>query len=552
MSVQRYKLIFILIFFIQHRTIANDPHAPVYSRPGIRGGGGPSNLAQDTKSRSSIFSPRLEYNEWLPVGRGDPLKNDPTYDYSPPVLERVRYWPENMANKDKSSDILLLGVPSKKSTSRVDQQQHQHQQPWASSGPVRRNYYHHQINQLPTVLMPPPLNNHLQQESNDGYLWNQASTHNPQRYESQAEGFRYRPGPALHSAHSFVNQYSGSKYAEAPMHPINSYQQSQQQQQPHHNHPYTTTIRLVTPNEQSQMKPVLHTILQNEKSYPFTKSSMTNAITEYTTSFFNPQSINAMATTVIHSPQTTEYIQSETSNAIPNVSVNIRTPVATPTAFMLPMTTTTARVPTSSSSTVTPPPSVTTDSLFSHYNSPPRPPKGPLYLIIEGHSKVKTYGLNNNNTLLIPPKMVPVVGSANPVVRHVVNHDEAGDEMEVPHVTIKPTTSTTTARPLSSDEETSAEKSAIDSLLGLLDSSFGGYLLEGDSGGNSIDSAEADKDSKARRNARSIRSRAQQQKQEVIVGGSFMVGEKTRTFDGYRKGIVLDERPTIVENAFEY
>ncbi|XP_046387834.1 mucin-1 [Ischnura elegans] len=49
----------------------------------------------DTRVRRSprgLFSPRLEYDEWTPLGRGDPLKNDPTYDYVPPVLERVHYW----------------------------------------------------------------------------------------------------------------------------------------------------------------------------------------------------------------------------------------------------------------------------------------------------------------------------------------------------------------------------------------------------------------------------------------------------------------------------
>lgn len=176
----------------------------------------------DNKNRP-LFSPRMEYNEWLPVGRGDPLKNDPTYDYSPPVLDRVRYWSENLANKDKGNDILLLGVPSKKASNQqkaiVEQQQPQ-QVPWGSnSGPMRRNYYHHQINQLPTVLMPPPLNNHLQPDGGDGYLWTQASTHQAQRYEGlpQGEGFRYRPQPGPvpqqqhqpqpHPGHSF--QYQG-------------------------------------------------------------------------------------------------------------------------------------------------------------------------------------------------------------------------------------------------------------------------------------------------------------------------------------------------------
>ncbi|XP_071454542.1 proteoglycan 4 [Hetaerina americana] len=53
------------------------------------------NSPTETRERRSprgLFSPRLEYDEWTPLGRGDPLKNDPTYDYVPPVLERVHYW----------------------------------------------------------------------------------------------------------------------------------------------------------------------------------------------------------------------------------------------------------------------------------------------------------------------------------------------------------------------------------------------------------------------------------------------------------------------------
>jgi hypothetical protein len=37
-------------------------------------------------------------------------------------------------------------------------------------------------------------------------------------------------------------------------------------------------------------------------------------------------------------------------------------------------------------------PSLTTDPLFSHYKQPVEPLRGPMYLIIQGHSKVKTYG----------------------------------------------------------------------------------------------------------------------------------------------------------------
>ncbi|KXJ77979.1 hypothetical protein RP20_CCG005956 [Aedes albopictus] len=420
-----------------------------------------TSIAVHNKGRT-LFSPRLEYNEWHPVGRGDPLKNDPTYDYSPPVLERVRYWPENKANKDKTSDILLLGVPSKKSSAKVEHQ-------WANNVPIRRNYYHQQINELPTVLMPPPLNNHLQPE--EQYLWTQATTHQAQRYETPAEGFRYRPGPPAHPSQSFANQYSGQKYNEPPMHHSTPYQQ---QLQAHPSQQYTTTIRLTTPNEFSSKKPILHTILQNEKAFPFTKSSMSGGITEYTANFYNPQNINAMATTIIHPPQTTEYLTSEPSHTIPPVSTDIKAPHVTPAAFVPPMTSTTT------TSTTTPAPVQTTpaDPFLAHLQQ--AQPKAPLYLIIEGHSKVKTYGLNNNDTLMQLPKMVPVVGSDDPIIRHVVNRDETGDVVGIPRITMNPVmTSTMSPEALSSsEEETSEEKSAVNSLLSLLGSSFGDYFSE--------------------------------------------------------------------------
>lgn len=60
----------------------------------------------------AIYSPQLEYTEWIPLGRGDPLKNDPTYDYSPPKIDFVKYWADGTGHKEKSkTDILLLGVP---------------------------------------------------------------------------------------------------------------------------------------------------------------------------------------------------------------------------------------------------------------------------------------------------------------------------------------------------------------------------------------------------------------------------------------------------------
>lgn len=92
---------------------------------------------------------------WQPVGRGDPLK-DPTYDYMPPVLDRVRYWGEGSSNRNKN-DILLLGVPSKKLSSIKQKDKF-------SYGPIKRTYYsppyqhyyssplHHQQQQQPQYV----------------------------------------------------------------------------------------------------------------------------------------------------------------------------------------------------------------------------------------------------------------------------------------------------------------------------------------------------------------------------------------------------------------
>ncbi|TMW49841.1 hypothetical protein DOY81_005081 [Sarcophaga bullata] len=140
---------------------------------------------QDVTVRN--FSPRMDYNnnEWRPVGRGDPLKNDPTFDYSPPTLDRVRYWADPDKDKEKveevsaalvdaklkkanpgKNEILLLGVTGDRLRG-SGATLHKHQapnmlknakgetpllQPKYTS--IRRSYYAHQ---LPTHLMPPPM-----------------------------------------------------------------------------------------------------------------------------------------------------------------------------------------------------------------------------------------------------------------------------------------------------------------------------------------------------------------------------------------------------------
>ncbi|XP_032515438.2 uncharacterized protein LOC116768743 [Danaus plexippus] len=74
----------------------------------------------DLSSIASIFSPRMDFDQWKPLtGRGDPLRNDPTYDYEPPVLERVHYWADDSRSErekypERKSEVLVLGVSSRK------------------------------------------------------------------------------------------------------------------------------------------------------------------------------------------------------------------------------------------------------------------------------------------------------------------------------------------------------------------------------------------------------------------------------------------------------
>lgn len=67
----------------------------------------------------------------MPVSRADPLK-DPTFDYMPPVLERVKYWSSDGTSHKNRNEILLLGMPSKKhiAMNKIDKY-----------GPVKRTYY---------------------------------------------------------------------------------------------------------------------------------------------------------------------------------------------------------------------------------------------------------------------------------------------------------------------------------------------------------------------------------------------------------------------------
>ena len=47
------------------------------------------------------------------MGRSDPLRNDPTFDYLPPVLKKVNYWIDPSLRKPDISEILMNELPQK-------------------------------------------------------------------------------------------------------------------------------------------------------------------------------------------------------------------------------------------------------------------------------------------------------------------------------------------------------------------------------------------------------------------------------------------------------
>lgn len=125
-------------------------------------------------------------------------------------------------------------------------------------------------------------------------------------------------------------------------------------------------------------------------------------------------------------------------------------------------------------------PMMTTDTIFSHYKQPEKPMPGPMYLIIEGHSKVKTYGGPSTSSGRREPNFIPVQSTVDPVVVRVVNEDDGG-KYEVRHLHYK--------QPTPEDQEAETEKNTppteskakpnankMSSLLSLLDTSFGDFF----------------------------------------------------------------------------
>jgi hypothetical protein len=147
----------------------------------------------------------------------------------------------------------------------------------------------------------------------------------------------------------------------------------------------------------------------------------------------------------------------------------------------------------------------------------------PVYnLIIEGHSKVKNYGLKNDDPLAASMlKIRPI--QENPVVERRAGGNDDDDD-EGPEFRAK-------SRP----QQQQQQKSTMESLLSLLDGSFANFLQEEEASGK-------------QRKTRSVREgdTSVNNQRESVVGVSFQVDERPQV---YRKGTVISESLWPFQNA---
>ncbi|XP_016964633.1 mucin-5AC [Drosophila biarmipes] len=499
-------------------------------------------------------------NEWRPLGHGDPLQKDPTYDYSPPALDRVRYWAENnstgqsnpearkkelppevLRNKTKS-EVLLLGVASERvrvphshayPPVGLAHSQQQHQQQQAKYAAIRRSYYaptqqqhgpqtqhmapHFSAQQHmpPTHLMPPPM---MMMKSSGApqsvphleYRHSMMATGAPTSYMSLNHMSSPTPKSSMtssviyHQPMSHHTSLSSSTpwMTSMPPHRL-SYSDPHLQESMHtysFSRPHYQQSMSYSPNslpghqsgsKSGLRKPWLHELLQKEvvvSSKPKVKPTM--PATKYLMGTSKPQhplpamgmGISSTRPPFSYAPVT--FVPGPPTIAVPTVATRQEmqpeiyitptpqtsnpgfrpmlvtsttttvgtTPSTTTPIYQRTSTTTTSNrllIPQTSNlaqrPTVAPAPSEpTTDSLFSHYKQPPKALLGPMYLIIEGHSKVKTYGQNE----LDPhsPKIVPVISKREPVVRIADPNEKRGtvESYQVKHLHTKTTPMTTT------------------------------------------------------------------------------------------------------------
>jgi hypothetical protein len=449
----------------------------------------------------------MEYDEWTPLGRGDPLKNDPTYDYVPPVLERVHYWIEpssrtpdppipttGHASKDlevsrvshKRPDGVHRETDNSSADSRKDiydpfflklvdgptfSTQHRNEQhlyhhhylvrpsPTASQQPNNHPSIHHHIS--PYHAHPYKQKNYQKQRPYD--------SHNPAERNSQKQNHRITLESAESQGEKQQNKPSFETQGfQTEMH---NHQEEKQQPRPPYTilvppplqipHSFTSTSDTLKPVQMVEMKKV--TTHAPSRAHPSVTPEQATHVYEHSSTLPTLEweegktQLATIAAASIHVTQnaptptkhekypfgslyhepfsaTTVHHHSPNFEMVPskelhfNDSNNINFPShQQPPQWSSNMMVTTVASNTVSMTTASP---LTTDPLFSHYKQPIEPLRGPMYLIIQGHSKVKTYGATKqqNSYHGIP---IQESNDINPQGSAENNNDRIGKAVEV-------------------------------------------------------------------------------------------------------------------------
>lgn len=294
---------------------------------------------------------------------------------------------------------------------------------------------------------------------------------------------------------------------------------------------HATTVKQnehMMPSQPETAKPLLHSILQTETAAPFTKMPSSAYQIEYTSNIYSPEAINSMA-------MSSSYASTFTPTKASIRPIAMKTTAKTSPVPSLPTSTSTNAIPHEK----------------KQYVQPEMNAAWPVYnLIIEGHSKVKTYGLKNDDEIENHlPKIRPVQPKQNPIVERVTS-TEKGPAFEVKH--LKPSKHPKKPALSSSSSEESAQ-SPMSSFFSLLESSFGNFLSD-----ENRDKVRPESETK---NAKNERENSEKRKtrrslpdesdagdgddqRERVFSVSFNVGDTAaseRPDGNYRKGIVISE-----------
>lgn len=179
---------------------------------------------------------------------------------------------------------------------------------------------------------------------------------------------------------------------------------------------------------------------------------------EYTSNIYNPEAINSMAMSSSHP---TTFTSTKATNPPMSMTTTAKDTMDSVASF---------------TKTSTVPSMKIEHGKENHYVSPELVAGHsgwPLYnLIIEGHSKVKTYGLKNDDAIENNlPKIRPVQANENPIVERVI--EDQGPEFNIKHLQ-----SSRKENDKNFKSTDGGQTSPITSLLSLLDSSFSNFLSD--------------------------------------------------------------------------